>query len=266
MVVEQCLLTVKECFVYRVPPLKTASGHRAEEWGLETPLLTGHLKIFQADDKLRIVLYRYKDPTSFAVGDNLLPFAECPIQMTPHEVITPFVDAVIDSSRYFAIRIKDPANPNRFATLGIGFRERDAALDFKQVLNDYVRYVDRMAAAEVMAAAHEGRNSLDEAEQNATDTASNQGVGRDFSIKEGQKIHINVPKKYSAQQSHELPHAGSAVATGPASGLKTFLRPPPPPGSVVGGAVSVNTAASAMPATAPSADPLPDGEEWSDFS
>ena len=51
-------------------------------------------------------------------------------------------------------RIKDPANPSRFATLGIGFRERDAALDFKQVLNDYVRYVDRMAAAEVMAAAH----------------------------------------------------------------------------------------------------------------
>jgi hypothetical protein len=51
-------------------------------------------------------------------------------------------------------RIKDPANPNRFATLGIGFRERDTALDFKQALNDYVRYVDRMAAAEVMAAAH----------------------------------------------------------------------------------------------------------------
>jgi hypothetical protein len=26
--VELCQLSVKECFVYQVPPLKTASGHR----------------------------------------------------------------------------------------------------------------------------------------------------------------------------------------------------------------------------------------------
>lgn len=44
-------------------------------------------------------------------------------------------------------RIQDPNRPQRTMMLGIGFRERDTALDFKQTLNDYVRFVDRMAAA-----------------------------------------------------------------------------------------------------------------------
>ncbi len=35
------ILSVKECFVYKVPPLSTASGHRAEDWQLDKPLLTG---------------------------------------------------------------------------------------------------------------------------------------------------------------------------------------------------------------------------------
>lgn len=41
LVIEQPLLTMKEVFVYRVPPLRAASGHRAEEWGLANPVFTG---------------------------------------------------------------------------------------------------------------------------------------------------------------------------------------------------------------------------------
>ncbi len=36
--------------------------------------------------------------------------------------------------------------------LGIGFREREQAFDFKNTLNDYVRYVNRMDLASQMAA------------------------------------------------------------------------------------------------------------------
>lgn len=69
---EIIVLSVRECFVYKIPPLRTASGHRsfifyvttfsnilrlslnfrAEDWKLETPLFTGCLKIFQADSKV----------------------------------------------------------------------------------------------------------------------------------------------------------------------------------------------------------------------
>jgi hypothetical protein len=68
-------------------------------------LPSGHLKVFQCDDRLRVVLYRYLDPSSLSSGpDNLAPFAECPIQVRPGDPITPFVDGVIDSSRYFVLR------------------------------------------------------------------------------------------------------------------------------------------------------------------
>lgn len=55
--------------------------------------------------KLRIVLYRYKDESTLLSSDeNLIQFAECPIAVNPKEDITPFVDSVIDSSRYFVLR------------------------------------------------------------------------------------------------------------------------------------------------------------------
>ena len=41
IVIEQPLLTIKEVFVYKVPPLRASSGHRAEEWGLASPVFSG---------------------------------------------------------------------------------------------------------------------------------------------------------------------------------------------------------------------------------
>lgn len=138
--VEILLLTITETFVYKVPPLKSASGHRAEEWGLDNPLFTGLLRVYQSDLRLRIVLYTYKNPASLSTSiDNLVVFGECPIEVKPREDIIAFVDAVIDSSRYFVLRIKDP-NSSRSVNIGVGFRERDTAFDFKSSLNEYVRY------------------------------------------------------------------------------------------------------------------------------
>lgn len=49
LVIEQPLLTIKEVFVYQVPPLRASSGHRAEEWGLANPVFTG--ECWQASDQ-----------------------------------------------------------------------------------------------------------------------------------------------------------------------------------------------------------------------
>ncbi|KAJ1435871.1 hypothetical protein B484DRAFT_325355 [Ochromonadaceae sp. CCMP2298] len=106
--VEISLITIDECFVYKVPPLRTASGHRAEDWNLANPIFTGCLKIFQGGDKLRLV----------KPGENILGF----------------VDAVIDSSRYYVVRIKDPES-SRSTLVGVGFRDRECAFDFKNCLN-----------------------------------------------------------------------------------------------------------------------------------
>lgn len=103
--------------------------HRAEEWGLDKPLFTGCLQIFQADLKLRIALYSYKDQSRLIMDpDNIVPFGQCPIgkkrycqflfscwrlirssyylEIKPGESITNFVDGVIDSSRYYVVRLK----------------------------------------------------------------------------------------------------------------------------------------------------------------
>jgi len=59
------------------------------------------------------------------------------------------VDNVIDSSRYFVLRIIDPRTKDsatpKTALIGIGFEDRDPAFEFKSCLNEYIRYVDRMS-------------------------------------------------------------------------------------------------------------------------
>ena len=146
--IERKLLSVNEAFVYKVPPLRTASGHRAEDWGLANPLFTGHLRIYQTNTRLRLVLYAYRDTsTLMSTDENLIFFGECPIEVTPGEDVTTYVDAVIDSSRYFVLRLKDPKS-TRTTNIGVGFRERETAFDVKNALNEYVRFIDRMAKAE----------------------------------------------------------------------------------------------------------------------
>jgi hypothetical protein len=70
----------------------------------------------------------------------------------PGENILNFVDAVIDSSRYYVVRIKDPKS-TRTTLIGVGFRERDDAFDLKNCLNEYVKFINRMDLASQLAAA-----------------------------------------------------------------------------------------------------------------
>lgn len=72
---EQIILNVQECFVYRIPTMRSASGHRAEDWSLASPQFTGALRIYQSDLKLRIALFTYNDPTTLSMAvDNITLF------------------------------------------------------------------------------------------------------------------------------------------------------------------------------------------------
>jgi hypothetical protein len=83
--------------------------HRAEEWGLDKPLLNPHgeLKIMQLGDECFIRLY---DPQKNASGDtNLVLFAQAPIRVDDKfakKGIDFYVQKVVDSSRYFAVRVE----------------------------------------------------------------------------------------------------------------------------------------------------------------
>lgn len=269
--VEIHVLTVKECFIYKVPPLKSASGHRAEEWGLDKPLFTGYLQIFQADLKLRIALYSYKDQSRLIMDpDNIIPFGQCPIEIKPGESITNFVDGVIDSSRYYVVRLKDP-NSSRWIWIGVGFREREIAFDFKTALNEYVKYIDRSALASKLASVdnlvddNDNGEEDDETRARKRDHLANQNEKllqleqHIEPLKDGEKIKVNFK---STNKSHHHQTSGSK-GTGTFGGLK----PPPQPGATVFGSIipppSTNDVVD-TPVTAAVAAPAED-DDWGDF-
>ncbi|CAM9768429.1 unnamed protein product [Discosporangium mesarthrocarpum] len=118
--IEQPLLTIKEAFIYRVPPLRAASGHRAEEWNLANPVFTGMVKLAQVDDACCIRLLR--PPPDGELGADATLFAECAIRLGAGRTLQSYVEPVMDSSRYFVLRCEDEAS-RRHAYVGIGERE-----------------------------------------------------------------------------------------------------------------------------------------------
>eukprot|EP00611_Tribonema_gayanum_P010664 TRINITY_DN2072_c0_g1_i2.p1 TRINITY_DN2072_c0_g1~~TRINITY_DN2072_c0_g1_i2.p1 ORF type:complete len:300 (+),score=97.93 TRINITY_DN2072_c0_g1_i2:92-901(+) len=156
--VEVPLLYIKEVFVYRVPPAKAASGHRAEEWGLENPALTGFMRISQLDDQCLVKMF--VPPKEGDLGAAAQLFATCCIRVGGGRFLQHFVEHVMDSSRYFVLRCEDQAGSGRVAYVGVGFRERSTAFDFKAALDDYVRSVQRQQQAERL---RERANSVDAA-------------------------------------------------------------------------------------------------------
>ena len=143
--------------------------------------------------------------------------------MKPGEDVIAFVDAVIDSSRYYVLRIKDPKS-SRTTLLGVGFRERDTAFDFKQILNDYVRYVDRMAQADTLSRKREIDEAAAAAEEEDGSGGASSVYSLDLAIKEGMKI--SIPIKVGAQKKAPTGAGGTRP-----KGIG--LAPPPPPGSTV---------------------------------
>jgi len=159
--IEQTLLVVRECYVYKIPPRFTAAGHKAADWDLTAPLWTGRLVATGKGEKCVVKL---EDPKT---GDL---FAICPVTESAIEPVT-------DSSRYFVMKIEDGSG--RHAFIGMGFAERSEAFDFSSALQDHHKYVQQRKS-----------------EKDAVNRLES-GPKLDFSLPEGAKIHVNikVPKK-----------------------------------------------------------------------
>eukprot|EP00956_Cyclotella_meneghiniana_P021547 scaffold39334_cov67-Cyclotella_meneghiniana.AAC.11 len=249
--IEQRLLKVDELFVYRIPPMKTSEGHRAELWNLAKPLMTCSLNVNRKDDSLCINIMAERPKANAPHGAmETYSFAQSIIHANlskPGNQLEHWVVPVVDSSRYFALRIQDP-NTGREAFIGIGFRERLDATNFRMSMEDYVGSLKREMKAKEMH---------DQYEQQVEGKASAEGGGAaleqlgpsQFSLKEGEKIHIAIKNK-SPRKRQSNGSSGTGFVG---------LRPPPPPGSIHTGdneAVNENTA---------DAVETPEDDEWGDF-
>jgi hypothetical protein len=114
----------------------------------------GTLKVVERGDLTVVLLTDKKSDAIFAV---------CPVKEGA-------VDRCVDSSRYFVLRVESETGRHIF--IGLAFNERNDAFDFNTSLEDARR----------------------EKEASANPVTLESGPPKDYSMKDGQKIHIAVSK------------------------------------------------------------------------
>ncbi|KAK7476528.1 hypothetical protein BaRGS_00032208 [Batillaria attramentaria] len=196
---ESVLCVKNEVFVYKIPPRPSNRGYRASEWKLDAPDWTGRLRVVAVNKELFIKLEEK------ATGEL---FAQCPVEEYPSIAVEP----VMDSSRYFVIRIKDPSG--RSAFIGIGFADRSDSFDLNVSLQDHFKWIKQ------------------EAEAVKTTQELQSGPKLDLGFKEGQTITLNIGnKKGDFAKARPKPRGmGGILPPPPSSG---GIKLPPPGGSAI---------------------------------
>lgn len=101
-----------------------------DDIGDRKPIWDGRLRIVSRDNKLFILLEHTRGDEAGEL------FASCPIQADPK--LPPSVEYVVDSSRYFVLRIE--GDKGKKAYLGLFFNSREEAFDFKAGLQHEQKY------------------------------------------------------------------------------------------------------------------------------
>lgn len=199
---EHTLLVVREVSVFKIPPRPTSGGYKCGEWLQSDKIWSGRLRVVSCKDRCEI---RLEDPNSSDL------FAACFIGPGQRENA---VESVLDSSRYFVLKIEDGTGKHAF--IGLGFSERNEAFDFNVALSDHDKYVKREVEKEV------GESSSD----NHIDIhpAVNQR------LKEGETIRINVKNKPSSGTGM-LSAAGLSGGVSASGKPKMLALVPPPNGA-----------------------------------
>ncbi|KAJ7149349.1 adaptin ear-binding coat-associated protein 1 [Mycena filopes] len=170
--IESILYIGREVSVYKIPPLKANEGHRAGEWGdLGLPLWKGRLRIIEKSAGAALM---------FEDGSTGELFAKAEYDPT-----RPCVEAVLDSSRYFVVRVEDDGKK---AYIGMGFQERSDSFDFNVALQDYTKR-------------HKAALNPSSSDAPAPSPHIPAGPKKDYSLKEGQTFSINIPGRANRTQA-----------------------------------------------------------------
>ncbi|MFH4973775.1 hypothetical protein AB6A40_000484 [Gnathostoma spinigerum] len=186
---ERVCLVKPEVFVYRISPITSTRGHRAAEWKLDEPNWTGRMRLVAKGKNLEL---RLEDKSSGQL------FARCPIDEYPGICIEP----VVDSSRYFVIRLKNDNGQTAF--IGMGFGDRGDSFDLNVALQDHFKYISKQS------------------EMEKEETTGSQPK-LDLGFKEGETITISLGKKAGASKPRPQSHPAGDNNVVP-------LLPPPPSG------------------------------------
>uniref|UniRef100_A0A0D6R9R8 NECAP PHear domain-containing protein n=1 Tax=Araucaria cunninghamii TaxID=56994 RepID=A0A0D6R9R8_ARACU len=205
-IAELMLFQTKECYVYMIPPRKSAASYRADEWNVNKWAWEGALRVISKGEECRIKL---EDKNTGELYAQAFVRRGQPLPVEP----------VIDSSRYFALCIEENFGGRmRHAFIGIGFRERPVAYDFQAALYDHVKYLNKKQAAEEMEQQYQTSSSVN------------------YSLKEGQtlKLQLKNPHKGAGTRrsiffEQELDNISLDESGEKKHPLPSLALPPPPP-------------------------------------
>lgn len=201
--IEVPLFQVPECYVYLIPPRKSAASYRADEWNVNKWAWEGILKVLSKGEECIIKLEDKETGELYARA--FLRDGE------PHPV-----EAVIDSSRYFVLRIEENIGGRlRHAFIGIGFRERPEAYAFQAALHDHQKYLNKKKTAEEMEQQYQKSSSVD------------------YSLKEGETLKLQIKNKPGGTIRSKFFEQGlnnlSLEEKANRKDSTILLKPPPPP-------------------------------------
>ncbi|PWN37584.1 adaptin ear-binding coat-associated protein 1 NECAP-1 [Meira miltonrushii] len=216
---ETVLYVARECYVYKIPPRSSTAGYRAAEWGdMEAFLWKGRLRIIEHGQKCSI---RLED------GNSGELFALC-----PYDISGQSVESVLDSSRYFVLRVESEdaqassdTTKKKRAFIGMGFQDRSESFDFNVALQDWTK------RAKAAKEAKDKPQSSSSAEGDLVGTTNEPsphipaGPKQDYSLKEGQTFSIQIPGSHAGRKIRDQTNSGSSGLSGFGGGS---LLPPPP--------------------------------------
>ena len=222
--IQRVLFIAASVHVYSIPPLASTKGYLAASWTAPgRQIFTARLRI------LETAILNPNNSEESVKTDVLLEdpsngelFAAAPYTTSS------VVEQVLDSSRFFAIRVV--GEEGRKAVLGIGFEERSEAIDFGIALQEVkkVQGIDKEKQPLEKGRSSSAKSALVE---------SLPEKKKDFSLKEGQTIHIDIGKKAGRRREHQggltLSQDGDSnppaqLESLPGNGISMAFLPPPP--------------------------------------
>ncbi|PON35357.1 Talin [Parasponia andersonii] len=222
---ELVLFQVSECYVYLIPPRKSAASYRADEWDVNKWAWEGVLKVISKGEEC-IIRLEDKNTGELYVRAFLR-------SGEPHPV-----ESVIDSSRYFVLRVEENIGGHlRHAFIGIGFRERTEAYDFQAALHDHIKYLDKKKTAEEMEQQFQKTSSVN------------------YSLKDGETLVLQLKNNKSGQSvkskffEQGLNNSSPENKGNNQEELKIYIKPPPPPPAPLSPSATVQWSPSNSPSS-----------------
>ena len=253
--IQRVLFIASKVHVYNIPPLTSTKGYTASTWTADNnkrQIFTARLRIIETavpdlngSEKVNtdVVLEDPKEGTLFAAA----PYTSAAV-----------VEQVLDSSRFFAVRVVGEGGMK--AVLGIGFEQRSEAFDFGTTLQDVAKVLGL-----------DKDNAPGQRKSFGKTQTETKAPAKDYSLKEWQMISVDIggkgkrPKAPAASDSDALFSIPPPPASTAFSSEDPFLLPPPPSAREARQEKRKSGEYSRSPARSPAPPPSAFDDDFGDF-